>query len=65
MLSLSHHTSQGMYEEAEPLCIRSLAIDKRAYGPDHPEVAADLDNLAVLLKGQVRAIALFSFPSNV
>ena len=29
---------------------RALAIDEESYGPDHPEVATDLNNLAVLLK---------------
>ncbi|CAB1101788.1 unnamed protein product [Ectocarpus sp. CCAP 1310/34] len=28
---------QGKYEEAEPLYKRSLAIDEKVYGPDHPE----------------------------
>ena len=25
---------------------RALAIDEKAYGPDHPDVAIDLNNLA-------------------
>jgi Tfp pilus assembly protein PilF len=28
---------------------RALAIDEASYGPDHPEVARDLNNLAGLL----------------
>ena len=47
-------TFQGKYEEAEPLYRRSLAIDEKVYGPDHPEVATDLNNWAVLLEKQVR-----------
>ena len=37
--------------EAEPLMRRALAIDERSYGPDHPDVASDLNNLAKLLQG--------------
>jgi tetratricopeptide (TPR) repeat protein len=36
--------------EAEPLMRRALDIDERAYGPDHPNVARDLNNLALLLQ---------------
>jgi hypothetical protein len=35
--------------EAEPLYRRALAIDEASYGPDHPEVATDLNNLAGLM----------------
>ena len=35
-----------MYREA-------LAMDKKIHGDEHPEVATDLNNLAVLLKEQV------------
>ena len=35
--------------EAEPLYRRALAIDEKSYGPDHPDVARDLNNLAGLL----------------
>ena len=35
---------------------RSLAIDEKIYGPDHPEVATDLNNWAGLLHRQVRAV---------
>ena len=47
-------TFQGKYEEAEPLYRRSLAIDEKVYGPDHPSVATDLNNWALLLEAQVR-----------
>jgi Flp pilus assembly protein TadD len=33
---------------------RALAIDKKAYGPDHPDVAIDLNNLARLLQDTSR-----------
>ncbi|MGC1295090.1 MAG: tetratricopeptide repeat protein, partial [Alloacidobacterium sp.] len=35
---------------AEPLFRRALAIDEKALGPNHPTVALDLNNLAMLLK---------------
>ena len=40
--------------EAEPLYRRALAIDEASYGPDHPDVATDLNNLAVLLRATNR-----------
>ena len=42
-------SSKALYAEAEPLYRRALAIDEKSCGPDHPEVARDLNNLAVLL----------------
>ena len=45
---------QGKYDEAEPLYREALAIDKKIYGDDHPEVATDLNNLASLLIKQLR-----------
>lgn len=51
--------SQGNFEEAGPLYKRSLDIDERVYGPDHPEVATDLHNLALLVQDQVRVIRRF------
>ena len=36
--------------EAEPLMRRALAIDEASYGPDHPNVAIRLNNLASLLQ---------------
>ena len=50
---------QGKYDEAEPLYVRAMAIDEKVYGPDHPEVATDLNNRAGLLSicsSAVRAI---------
>ena len=40
--------------EAEPLMRRALAIDEASYGPDHPDVAIDLNNLAQLLQATNR-----------
>ncbi len=39
-------------EGAEPLALRSLAIDEKALGPDHPDVAISLNNLALLYETQ-------------
>jgi len=39
----------ALYAEAEPLMRRTLAIDENRYGPDHPDVAIRLNNLAHLL----------------
>ncbi|NJD05536.1 MAG: tetratricopeptide repeat protein, partial [Methylococcaceae bacterium] len=41
---------KALYREAEPLMRRALAIDEAGYGPDHPNVARDLNNLAALLR---------------
>ena len=46
--------AQGNYEVAKPLYERSLAIRENVLGPDHPDVAASLNNLALLLESQVR-----------
>lgn len=40
--------------EAEPLMRRALAIDEKSVGPDHPDVARDLNNLAQLLQATNR-----------
>ncbi len=42
------YNSQGQYAQAEPLFKRSLAIMEEAFGPDHPDVAASLENMAAL-----------------
>ncbi|MEM9488469.1 MAG: CHAT domain-containing tetratricopeptide repeat protein [Myxococcota bacterium] len=39
---------KGRYDEALPLVQRSLKIREKALGPDHPDVAASLNNLAIL-----------------
>ena len=40
--------SQGRYQEAIPVARRSLSIYEKALGPDHPNVAISLNNLAGL-----------------
>ena len=44
----------ALYEEADSLLRRALAINEASYGPDHPEVAILLSNLATLLKATNR-----------
>jgi tetratricopeptide (TPR) repeat protein len=41
---------KALYAEAEPLMRRALWIDEKGFGPEHPNVAADLNNLAHLLQ---------------
>jgi hypothetical protein len=36
--------------DAKALLERALAIDEAAYGPDHPDVATNLNNLATILQ---------------
>ena len=43
---------QGENDRAEQLYRRSLAIREKALGPDHPDVATSLDNLAKLYQAQ-------------
>ena len=45
---------RSQHDEAERLYRRSLAIDERSYGPDHPNVARHLNNLASLLQATNR-----------
>lgn len=51
-LSLDHHLLhcsplyQGKYNEADELYQRALAIDEKVLGPEHPDVATDLNNRA-------------------
>jgi tetratricopeptide (TPR) repeat protein len=46
--------TKALHAEAEPLMRRALALDEAAYGPEHPDVARDLNNLASLLKATNR-----------
>ena len=52
----------GLYPDALPFAEGALAIDERALGPDHPEVAGRLNNLAALYQDQgdyARALPLY------
>jgi tetratricopeptide (TPR) repeat protein len=48
------YQTQGQYAQAEPLYMRALAIDEKALGADHPDVARDLNNLAALYRAMNR-----------
>jgi tetratricopeptide (TPR) repeat protein len=46
--------ARGQFRAAEPLYRRVLEIAERSFGPDHPEVAVGVANLAELLKSTNR-----------
>ena len=46
--------NRGEYGAAEPLYTRALAIREKTLGPDHPDVAKSLNNLAILYSEQER-----------
>ena len=46
--------NQGRSSEAIPLALRALTIREKALGPDHPDVAMSLNNLAELYRAQGR-----------
>ncbi len=46
------YEAQGRYGDAEPLYKRALAIREKALGPEHPDVAQSLHNLAKVYKDQ-------------
>jgi len=48
------YKDQGRYGEAELLCKRALAINEKALGPDHPDVATSLSSMASLYYPQGR-----------
>ena len=39
-------------QDAEPLCKRALEIREKVLGSDHPDVAKQLNNLALLCQNQ-------------
>jgi tetratricopeptide (TPR) repeat protein len=39
------YRAQGKYDDAEQLFKRALAIQEKAFGPDHPDTHAVSDNL--------------------
>lgn len=41
---------RAQFAEAKALYERALKIDEKTYGPDHPEVATDVNNLGSVLK---------------
>ena len=42
--------AQGRYRDALPLTRRALNLDEEALGPDHPDVATHLGNLALIMR---------------
>ena len=44
------YSAQGNYPMGELLYNRALAIWEKALGPEHPHVAASLENYAALLR---------------
>ncbi len=44
------YREMGRYAEAEPLFRRSLEINEKQLGADHPNVAQSLNNLAALYR---------------
>jgi tetratricopeptide (TPR) repeat protein len=44
------HISKGEYQKALPLYQRALAINEKQLGPEHPETANSLNNLAELYR---------------
>ncbi len=44
------YRAQGKYADAEPLYKRSIELDEKALGPNHPDVATLLGNYAALLR---------------
>ena len=47
---------QGSYDEALPMLKRSLEIDQKVHGDDHPNVAAGLNSLGRLLQDMVGCV---------
>ena len=54
MRTLYEYRAQGRYEQVEPLMQRALAIRETILGPEHPEVAERLHDLARLYTDQGR-----------
>lgn len=42
-----------MYDEADPLFVRSIAIGEKVLGPEHPDLSLRVHNRAILLRKQV------------
>ncbi|HEY4404889.1 MAG TPA: tetratricopeptide repeat protein [Xanthobacteraceae bacterium] len=51
-LASYRHCALAAYAQARPLYERALALKEKAFGPDHPETALSLNNLALLLQDQ-------------
>ena len=51
-LAAYRHYALGAYARARPLYERALAIREKLLGPDHPQTAETLNNLALLLRDE-------------
>ena len=49
------HGALAAYAQARPLYGRALAIREKALGPEHPDTAESLNDLAHLLQAEGRA----------
>jgi tetratricopeptide (TPR) repeat protein len=56
-LATYRQTVLAAYGDARPLFERALAIRKKARGPEHPDTASSLNNLALLLQKQGDLVA--------
>ena len=56
---------QGRYSEAIPLAQRALTIREKALGPNHPEVAVALNNLAELYRAPKIVMPMLTPCTNV
>ena len=55
---------RGKYRDAEPLCKKALEIREKVLGREHPDVAKQLNNLALLCQNQVSARHHWALLSN-
>lgn len=57
LLGLGHvYLARGEYVRAEPVGKQAVRLAERIFGPDHPEVSAALNSLAVLYKYMARFV---------
>src|SRR5262249_70321 len=57
------YLTQGDYDRAEPLTLRSLNLAEQRYGPEHPNLAIPLRNLGIIArerKQYARALEYFN-----
>ena len=45
---------EGKYAEAEPLALQAIEVSLKKNGPDHPDTATSLNNLAELYRTQAK-----------
>ena len=58
------HKDQNRFREAKALYEQALAIYRKAYNDEHPDVAAAYNNLAALYYAQVRRFTLTKAESH-